>query len=56
MFNSSMELYQHETELRYNLLRYLVWLIPTLGFIGTVAGRDSHPLRDGAFVTAHFKT
>ena len=38
MFNSSMELYQHETELRYNMLRYLVWLIPTLGFIGTVLG------------------
>ena len=28
MFNSSMELYLHETELRYNVLRYLVWLIP----------------------------
>ena len=38
MFNSSMELYQHETELRYNALRYLVWLIPTLGFVGTVIG------------------
>ena len=38
MFNSSMELYQHETELRYNALRYLVWLIPTLGFTGTVIG------------------
>ena len=38
MFHSSMELYQHETELRYGLLRYLVWLIPTLGFIGTVIG------------------
>ena len=38
VFNSSMELYQHETELRYNVLRYLVWLIPTLGFIGTVIG------------------
>lgn len=35
---STLELYQHETELRYNLLRYLVWLIPTLGFIGTVVG------------------
>ena len=32
MLNSSMELYQHEIELRYNTLRYLVWLIPTLGF------------------------
>ena len=38
MFNSSMDLYQHETELRYNVLRYLVWLIPTLGFVGTVMG------------------
>ena len=38
MFNSSMELYLHETELRYNVLRYLVWLIPTLGFVGTVMG------------------
>ena len=38
VFNSSMELYLHETELRYNVLRYLVWLIPTLGFIGTVMG------------------
>lgn len=38
VFNSTLELYQHETELRYNLLRYLVWLIPTLGFIGTVVG------------------
>lgn len=38
MFDASMELYQHETELRYNMLRYLVWLIPTLGFLGTVIG------------------
>ena len=38
MFDSLLELYQHEIELRYNLLRYLVWLIPTLGFIGTVVG------------------
>ena len=38
IFNSSMDLYQNETELRYNVLRYLVWLIPTLGFIGTVIG------------------
>ena len=35
---SSMEVYQRETDLHYNLLRYLVWLIPTLGFIGTVTG------------------
>ena len=38
LFNSSLELFQHELELKYNALRYIVWLIPTLGFIGTVVG------------------
>lgn len=38
LLNSSLELFQHELELRYTFLRYLVWLIPTLGFIGTVIG------------------
>lgn len=38
MLSSSLELYQNEIDLRYNALRYIVWLIPTLGFIGTVAG------------------
>ncbi len=35
---ASMELMQHEVDLRYNLLRYMAWLIPTLGFVGTVVG------------------
>ena len=38
MINVSLELYQHELELRYNMLRYVIWLIPTLGFVGTVLG------------------
>ena len=38
LLNSSLELFQHELELKYNMLRYLVWLIPTLGFIGTIMG------------------
>lgn len=38
LMNSSLELMQHELELKFNMLRYLVWLIPTLGFIGTVIG------------------
>jgi len=38
LMNSSLELYQHEVELNYNLLRYIVWIIPTLGFTGTVVG------------------
>ena len=38
LLNSTLELCQHEIDLRYNMLRYLVWLIPTMGFIGTVVG------------------
>lgn len=38
VLNSTLELYMHEIDLRYSLLRYLTWLIPSLGFIGTVMG------------------
>jgi hypothetical protein len=33
LLNSSLELYLHEIDLRYN-----IWVIPSLGFIGTVIG------------------
>jgi hypothetical protein len=38
VLNSSLELLAHRLDLRYALLRYLVWVIPTIGFIGTVIG------------------
>lgn len=38
LLNSSLDLYLHEIDLRYNLLRYIMWLIPSLGFMGTVIG------------------
>ncbi len=38
LLNSSLELYLHEIDLRYSMVRYVVWAIPTLGFIGTVIG------------------
>lgn len=38
LLNSSLELYLHEIDLRYNIIRYITWLIPSLGFIGTVIG------------------
>ncbi len=38
VLNSSLELYMHEIDLRYSMMRYLSWLIPSLGFIGTVMG------------------
>ena len=38
VLNSSMDLFMHEIDLRYSMVRYVVWVIPTLGFIGTVIG------------------
>jgi biopolymer transport protein ExbB/TolQ len=38
ILNSSMDLFMHEIDLRYSMVRYVVWVIPTLGFIGTVIG------------------
>lgn len=38
VLNSSLQLISHRLDLRYQLLRYLAWVIPTIGFIGTVVG------------------
>ena len=38
VLDSSVEYFQHEIGLRYNMLKYLTWLLPTLGFIGTLIG------------------
>ena len=38
VLDSSVEYFQHGIGLRYNMLRYLTWLLPTLGFIGTIIG------------------
>jgi hypothetical protein len=38
VMSSSLELIEHRVDLRYGLIRYIAWLIPTLGFIGTVIG------------------
>jgi len=38
VFNSSIDIISHRVELNYQMLRYLIWLIPTIGFIGTVVG------------------
>ncbi len=38
LLNSSLDLYMHEIDLRYNMLRYIMGLVPSLGFIGTVIG------------------
>jgi biopolymer transport protein ExbB/TolQ len=38
LLDSSLELINHRLDLGYTLLRYIVWLLPTLGFVGTVIG------------------
>ena len=36
VMNSSLELIAHRVDLRYGVVRFIAWLVPTLGFIGTV--------------------
>ena len=38
VLNSSLDLINQRVDLRYTLLRYITWAIPTFGFIGTVVG------------------
>ncbi|MCB1678988.1 MAG: MotA/TolQ/ExbB proton channel family protein [Halioglobus sp.] len=38
VLNSTLELIMHRVDLRYSAIRYVVWVIPTIGFIGTVVG------------------
>ena len=38
IFSSMLELMSHRLDLAYQTLRFLVWIIPTTGFIGTVIG------------------
>ena len=38
LMNTTLDLLSHEVDLRYSMLRYITWLIPSLGFIGTVVG------------------
>ena len=38
LVTSQLDLFSHQLDLRYSMIRYLVWFIPTLGFIGTVYG------------------
>lgn len=38
MLNSQLDMWQYRLDIDYNIIRYLTWLIPTLGFLGTVIG------------------
>lgn len=36
VMNQHLELMSHRLDLRYGLVRFIAWIVPTLGFIGTV--------------------
>jgi hypothetical protein len=38
VLTSSLELLAHRVDLQYGMVRFVAWLVPTLGFIGTVFG------------------
>jgi biopolymer transport protein ExbB/TolQ len=38
VLNSMLDLEMHRLDLNYTMLRYVAWLLPSLGFLGTVAG------------------
>jgi biopolymer transport protein ExbB/TolQ len=44
----ALELIAHRVELRYGLVRFIAWLIPTVGFIGTVYGLGASLYEAGA--------
>lgn len=48
VMNSSLELIEHRVDMRYGLVRYIAWLVPTLGFIGTVIGLGASLAKAGA--------
>lgn len=38
MLNAQLEMKGSQIDLKYNMIRYIIWFIPTMGFIGTVVG------------------
>ncbi len=38
IMNSMADIYFHQIEMKYSILRYIAWVIPTFGFIGTIVG------------------
>jgi biopolymer transport protein ExbB/TolQ len=48
VMNSHLELIAHRVDLRYGIVRFVAWLVPTLGFIGTVYGLGASLSEAGA--------
>lgn len=55
VMNSSLELIAHRVDLRYGIVRFIAWLVPTLGFIGTVYGLGASLAEAGAAAELNVK-
>ncbi len=56
VMNSELGLMEHRVDMRYGLVRYIAWLVPTLGFIGTVIGLGSSLAQAGASASIDVQT
>jgi biopolymer transport protein ExbB/TolQ len=48
VMNNALELISTRVDLRYGLIRFIAWMIPTVGFIGTVYGLGASLYEAGA--------
>jgi biopolymer transport protein ExbB/TolQ len=55
VMNNALELIAHRVELRYGLIRFIAWLVPTVGFIGTVYGLGASLYEAGASAEVNFQ-
>lgn len=55
VMNASLELIAHRVDLRYGLIRYIAWFVPTLGFIGTVIGLGASLAEAGHAATVNIQ-
>jgi biopolymer transport protein ExbB/TolQ len=53
--NNSLELIAHRVDLRYGVVRFVAWLVPTMGFIGTVYGLGASLSEAGTSSTLDLK-
>jgi biopolymer transport protein ExbB/TolQ len=56
VMNQHLELMSHRVDLRYGLVRFIAWLVPTLGFIGTVYSLGASLSAAGLSETLDLKT
>jgi biopolymer transport protein ExbB/TolQ len=50
VMNHALDLIAHRVDLRYGLVRFIAWMVPTVGFIGTVYGLGASLYEAGASV------